>query len=267
MIASVVAVLTAAWFVGRARLGARARRVGSVQLRIVNRIAETIGPDLGRAMGAGSLAVVWFGGWYALPLGPVVGWVGRLAWQRKADLRLQRVRDDQIPDAMRAIAAGLRAGGNLHIAIGVAAEELGAPIAGALERCLARCEVGMDLDHALERLGEDLSTSTASRFVETLRVGAVAGAALPVILDCSAHEIEEWARLARDRRAASAQVRISAIVVGAMPFAFLVLAGPAARGPARVLLGQPIGWVLVTLGFGLDALGWAWMRRVSGEGS
>lgn len=260
----VACVLVLVWFAGRARLGARARRVANVRLRLVDRGVAAIGAPLVRSVVMGGLVAAIACGWWWVPAGAAGGGAWWLSAQRRA-LGRQRARlDEQVPDAMRAIAAGLRAGGSLPLAIAAAGEEMPSPLGAHLARCAARVAVGMPLELALARLRDDTGGDACARLVETLLVGAVAGAALPGILDAGADAHEGWARLERDRRAASAQVRLSAMVVGAMPLAFLLLAGPAARGPMRVLLREPAGWMLLATGLGLDALGWAWMRRLSG---
>lgn len=263
-LALVVCMLAFAWFVQRARLGARARRAAGVRLRVVDRAAAAVGAPLVRAVVAGTLGAAIAVGYAWMPAGAAAGWLWWLVAMRRAHTGERARLDEQVPDAMRAIAAGLRAGGSLPLAIAASGDEMPPPLGPHLARCAARIEVGMHVAEALDRLALDTGTVVCARLVETLQIGAAAGAALPGILDGGASAHEGWARLDRDRRAASAQVRLSAIVVGAMPLAFLVLAGPAARGPMRVLLHEPAGWMLLAVGLGLDALGWAWMRRLSG---
>lgn len=263
LVGVLLAGAVAVWFVGRARLGARARRTGGVRLRIVDRVIAAADAPLIRRMLVGAATCVIVVGWIWGIAGAAAGWGSWAATQRRRVARERDRLDEQIPDAMRAIAAGMRAGGSIALAIGAAGEEMPAPLGAHLARCAARCEVGMHLDDALERWAAEAGTLACRRLVETLRIGAVAGASLPRILDGAATSHEEWARLARDRRAASSQVRLSAIVVAAMPVAFHLLAGPAARGAAQVLVREPLGWALLATGLGLDAVGWAWMRRVA----
>lgn len=263
MMSITICLVVVGWFSDRARLGARARRAGNARRRLRDRMTAIADEALLRSVAIGVLAGAWFFGALGAPLGAL----GAIAWRgiamRRRVHHLAALGDEQIPEVMRAIAAGLRAGGSLPMAIDAAGSEVGAPLGRHLVRCAGRSRVGMDLGAALERLEEEMRSPSGTRFVETLRVGAVAGASLPQILDRAASAQDEWARLSRDRRAASAQVRMSAAVVLAMPLVFLSLAGPAARGPARVLLGEPVGWALLALGIGLDTGGWLWMRRLA----
>lgn len=260
-----LAILVA--FGWRARLGARARAASGVRLRIVDRAMSSANASLLRAVASGAIAAAWLLGWAWVVPGGLAGWAFWFGARRRDGVRAQGRMDEQVPDAMRAIAAGLRAGGGLPLALAAAGEEMPAPLGPHLARCAGRCLVGAPLEEALEILADQAGSDAVARMAETLRVGAVAGASLPRILDTAAGAQEEWARLARDRLAATAQARLSALVVGAMPIAFLTMAGPAARGPARVLLREPIGWVLLAAGLSLDVLGWVWMRALGQGGA
>jgi Flp pilus assembly protein TadB len=69
-------------------------------------------------------------------------------------------------------------------------------------------------------------------------------------------------QIARDRRAASAQAKVSAAVVAVMPVAFFLLIGSGARAQFAFLFGDPIGWALLTTGVLLEAGGALWMRAL-----
>lgn len=252
------------YVVDRARVGLRARRFSGAHLRIVDRVAAAVGPALARTLVAGALVGAWFSGWLGAALGCLGGWLWWGISQRRERAAEAAHLDAQVPDAMRAIAAGLRAGGSLRQAIEASGEEMPEPIGRHLAGCAARCALGMTSDDALLILSRSSGTAGVQRMVETLRVGATAPASLPAILDAAANAQQEWARLNADRRAASAQVRISALVVAGMPVVFIGLAGQGPHGPAQVLLGEPIGWVALAIGLGLDLLGWRWMRSLFG---
>jgi tight adherence protein B len=69
-----------------------------------------------------------------------------------------------------------------------------------------------------------------------------------------------------ERRAASAQARLSCRVLTVVPLcvlAFLVLTEPS----VAAVLRTPVGLACLVLGGGLDALGWWWMRRLIGAAS
>jgi len=255
-----------AWFSGRARLGARARSLGGVRLRAVERLAVAVDRvSLARAT-AGLLAGAAAGG-LSLAL---AGTAGGLAWEPLSRARLRRARsqhvDRQLPDALRATATALRAGRNLAQAIECARDEVPAPLHVALDAAVRHMQVGAPLGRALDVFAETAGSTEAAAAAETMRIGRAAGANLPAILDAAVESLVDRERLARDRRAATAQARMSAMVVGSMPLAFFVTAGSGGRAQLRTLLHDPIGWVLLAAGLGLEAVGFLWTRALVRQG-
>jgi Flp pilus assembly protein TadB len=56
---------------------------------------------------------------------------------------------------------------------------------------------------------------------------------------------------------------MSALVIVLAPVAFTALATSTDRRTAGFLLRTPFGLTCLTLGIGLDLLGWWWMRRIT----
>lgn len=260
MIVVVLAVCIgfAVWFVRRARVGARSRaaaggeqRPGALRIRAAAARAAT------------GLLAGWFAGGWVLGF---VGCVAGAAWLPVRRARTVRAHDAriaaQLPDMLRALAAALRAGRNLPQALEAARDEASEPLRSSLEAAVARIAVGAPLDEALEAIAADAGTADAALAVETLQIGRAAGVNLPAILDVAVESLAERDRIARDRRAASAQAKLSAGVVAAMPLAFFAMVGSGARDQLRVLFGDPIGWVLLGAGLTLEAGGALWMRAL-----
>jgi tight adherence protein B len=95
-----------------------------------------------------------------------------------------------------------------------------------------------------------------------LKIGRAAGANLPLILDVAVESLSEREQIARDRRATSAQAKLSALVVALMPVAFFAIVGSGAHDQVHVLFGDPIGWALLGAGLILEAGGALWMRAL-----
>ena len=99
-------------------------------------------------------------------------------------------------------------------------------------------------------------------------------AALTVVRACAAHggpAAEPLSRAAAmqrgraadiaDRRTHSAQARLSAMVMTALPMCMLALL-LLTSGSVRHVVASPLGVGTVLLGAGLNLLGWRWMRRL-----
>lgn len=216
----------------------------------------------GRLVVAASAGAVALGG-----PGAVIGVGLAAAWDRIAVARAARTRatrmDEQIPDVLRAVSAAVRAGRSLPQALEAAHEEAAEPVAAALGAALARLEVGAPVDDVLETFARTADTDLARVAAETLRVGRAAGGDFPRVLDTAVVASNERLRIARDRRAATSQARMSAAVVGGMPVAFYGLIGSGARDRLLGLLAEPAGWLIVGGGVALELAGVAWMRAMS----
>jgi tight adherence protein B len=83
------------------------------------------------------------------------------------------------------------------------------------------------------------------------------------VIDEVAETLRERERLASELRASTAQARVSAIVVASLPVVFLLLMSAGARDQASLLFGEPIGWLLLGVGGGLEGAGILWIRRLT----
>ena len=85
------------------------------------------------------------------------------------------------------------------------------------------------------------------------------------VLDGVAASLRERVALEREVAALSSQARASAIVLVVAPVVFAAAASMVDRRILDLLVGQPIGWVCLGVGLGLDALGAVWMSRLIGR--
>lgn len=156
-------------------------------------------------------------------------------------------------------------------------------IAAALEACSRSLRTGSSLRSAVR--GTDLPISSA----------LIDGHPLPVVLDAwakrardpaermaatalalaaatggpQAQAMDAAARAVRDRISAtaevaahSAQARLSASVIASLPVVFVAWTLLADHRTAATLVGTPIGWLCLTVGLGLDAVGLVWVRAL-----
>jgi tight adherence protein B len=246
-------------FTRRARLGARARAAAGVHLRVTGLLAR-LSPA--RAVIGALGAFVAMG-----QFGLVTGAIGGMAWEplmraRKARAGSRRL-DEQLPEVLRSIGAAVRAGRSLPQALEVARDEAGGSARAALDAAIGAQSAGASFDAALDAFALSAGTPAAREVAATLRIGRAAGSNLPAVLDVAVESMVEAERIARDRRAATSQARLSAVVIGAMPVAFFAMVGSSARAQLRVLTGDPLGWAILGLGLLLEAGGTLWIRSVT----
>lgn len=172
-----------------------------------------------------------------------------------------RRRARQLPDALDAVATALRGGAALGPAIGNAAS-VGPPLGTELAAIADAVTTGRPLDQALgtwaERSGDTGTGLAAAAMTVASRVGGPGARAV----DGAAASLRDRLDADAEATALATQGRISALVLTFAPVAFAVLLSGLDPRAGGFLLGTPAGWLCITLGLGLDAVGAFWMSRL-----
>ncbi len=239
--------------------------------RLAGRLARaglTCGPDLFVAGVAAAALVAGVGAALALRL-PAAGPVAAaavvavaVAVVRSADRRhLARV-EAQLPGVAQQLAAGLAAGRSLRQALTRAARDAPEPARGELAQIVRELELGGRIETALEEAVERLPAHDLRIIVTAILVQRRTGGNLAQALAALADRLEERARLARELRGATAQARMTAWLVAALPVGGGVMAEIASPGTLARVVGQPPGPVLLVVSAGLYGLGVVLIRRI-----
>lgn len=176
--------------------------------------------------------------------------------------RESRRRTAQLPEALDAVAAGLRGGLALPAAIAGAAS-VGAPLGDELAALARHVDAGRPLAEAVDRwqaaAAGDPHTALAAAALTV--AGGVGGPGARAV-DGAAASLRERLSSDAETRALATQGRASAAVLTVAPigFAFVLTSLDPAAG--RFLLGTPIGWLCISLGLALDGVGAWWMARL-----
>ena len=239
------------------RLGARLARGGI-----------PVGPDLFVALVAAASTAAALLAYLVLRLpiaAPVAAGLvvlGALALVRSADARhLARV-EEQLPGIAQQIAAALAAGLSLRQALTRAARDAPEPARAEFARAVAELELGTRLEAALEGLAERVPAHDLRIMVTAILVQRRTGGNLARALAALSGRLEERAQLARELRGATAQARMTAWLVAALPLGGAMMTEIAAPGTLGQTLGQGIGPMLLTVSAGLYALGVLGIRRI-----
>lgn len=175
--------------------------------------------------------------------------------------RAHRRRIRQLPDALEAVAAGLRGGSSLPSAIADAAT-IGSPLGPELGALAAETAAGRALAGVVAGWADRAPDRQSRLAAAALAVAAEVGGPGARALDGAAASLRD--RRASDDEAAalSTQGRLSAVVLTAAPVVFAFLLATLDPASAHFLLGTPPGWICIVSGLGLDALGAWWMSRL-----
>lgn len=176
--------------------------------------------------------------------------------------RRRKTFDSQVPDTLQMFSGGLRAGHSLLRAIDAAAQENDGPMAEELSRIVNETRIGRDLGESMA----DVSRRTASEdfywIAQAIEIHREVGGDLAEVLDHVGETIRDRNQVKGQVRALSAEGRISAMVLMALPI--LMFIGLVTFNPtyARVFTTTFIGFVMLAAAIALLSTGGLWLSRI-----
>lgn len=176
--------------------------------------------------------------------------------------RRRRKFDGQVPDTLQMFSGGLRAGHSLLRAIDAAAQENEAPMAEELSRIVNETRIGRDLGESLEDVANRTASEDFQGIAQAIEIHREVGGDLAEVLDHVGETIRDRNQVRGQVRALSAEGRISALVLMALPilmFVGLVIFNPTY---ARVFTTTVIGFVMVGAAIVLMSIGGLWLSRI-----
>ncbi|WP_141703769.1 type II secretion system F family protein [Planobispora rosea] len=217
---------------------------------------------LGVAFGATVLFGLLLSPVAGLLLGPGPAWAACAFYRRHRAAQRSRRFAEQLPDALQLVVGSLRSGFSLGQALAALVRESAEPVSTEFGRALAETRIGVDLEDALEKAAERTACRDLSWLVMAIRIQREVGGNLAEIMATAVDTMRERARLRRHVRALTAEGRLSAYVLIALPIGvggwmFLI------RGEyVRPLYTEPLGIVLLVAAVLLVAFGAFWMSRL-----
>jgi tight adherence protein B len=191
-------------------------------------------PDFVLAVGmvtlvSGGLGLVLGGPLLGLLLAGVVPLGAKLLLKVRAGRR-QAAFADQLDDSLQLMAGSLRAGHSLLRAVDSVSQEAEAPTSEEFARIVNETRVGRDLNDALDEVAERMGSDDFTWVAQAIAIHREVGGNLAEVLDAVGHTIRERNAIRRQVKALSAEGKLSAIVLMALPFgvtAFLTMTNPA----------------------------------------
>ena len=248
------------------------RRLQNARLgRSIDRLLEGAGLDLRPgelAVIVVSASTVFFALGYVIGglllgtlLAPVPVVVTRVVLAMRRDRR-QAAFSDQLTDVLQLITGSLRAGYGLLQGIDAVARDAEEPAAGEFRRILIEHRLGRELSDAMDGCAQRMSNDDFSWVVQAIGIHRDVGGDLGRVLDNIISTIRDRGDVHRQVRALSAEGRMSAVVLTALPFVVLIVIQLASPDYTAVLFTQPIGWVMLAVAAVLMLTGTLWIRRL-----
>ena len=181
--------------------------------------------------------------------------------RRARKRRLVRI-EEQLPDAADFIARALRAGHSFSNVLQIVGNELPEPLSGEFRIAREEINYGVPQGEALHNMAARIPLTDLRYLVIAILIQRETGGNLAEILTNIAHIIRGRLRLAAQVRVLSAEGRMSACILGLLPFAvggMLVLVNPTY---VMVLWTDPIGIKMLWIALGMIVIGVIWLKKM-----
>lgn len=181
----------------------------------------------------------------AMPLGVIALMRGR---------RLRRF-ETQFPDALDLLGRAVRAGHAFTTGLELIASECDEPISAEFRTTYEEQSLGLPLRDSLLNLTERVPLIDVRLFVIALLVQRDVGGNLAEILDELARVVRERFRIYGDVKTKSAQGKLTAAILVALPFAMAAVIGYVNPGYVRMLFDDPILRIVLMVALCLQGIG------------
>lgn len=207
-----------------------------------------------------------FGWLFSGPVGGLVVFVlvillvfGFINW---AGSREKRKFEQQLPDTLVLLATSLRAGYSLLQAVEAVASEAPNPTAREFGRAIAEARLGRSVPEALQGITERTQSKDFEWAVMAIEIQREVGGNLAEVLQTVADTMLARNRLRGEIKALTAEGRISAFVLGALPFAMALFLYTSNRDYLMPLFENTFGLIAIGVGIVLMIGGIFWLRKI-----
>lgn len=169
---------------------------------------------------------------------------------------------NDLDDIVTLLATNVRAGHSLLQALDTVAQEVDDPAKTEIARAVNQVRLGRDLSDAVEETADRMDSDDFRWVAQAIAIHRQVGGNLGHVLDTIGVTIRERGRIRRQVRALSAEGRLSAWVLLALPIFVslaLLLVNPSYLA---TLTSSAIGYVLIFAAVFLMIIGGLWLRKV-----
>lgn len=181
--------------------------------------------------------------------------------RRARRLRLLKI-EQQLPEAADFLARAMRAGHSFSNVLQMVGSELPEPLSGEFRTAHEEINYGVPMHEALTNLAGRIPLTDLRYLVIAVLIQREAGGNLAEILGNISHIIRERLKLVAQVRVLSAEGRMSAWVLGLLPFGVTLMMLLTSPAYIRVLWTDPTGVRLLWYGAGMLTLGVLWLRKL-----
>lgn len=190
--------------------------------------------------------------------GALLPWI----YVKRATVKRKDAIEEQLPDALDLMARAMMAGHAFPSALKMVGDEMPEPISGEFRIAFDEVNYGISVHDALTNLIERVNSTDMSYFVISVLLQRETGGNLAELLGNLSKLIRERLKLLGAVRVLSAEGRLSAQILTALPFVVAMVVNLVNPEFMKVLWTDPTGLQLVGGALLLMLMGYYWMRRI-----
>lgn len=191
----------------------------------------------------------------SLLISVVVGVAGPVIYLRITSAKRLRLFGEQLPDALDVMVRSLQAGHPVSAAMTLVTKEMPDPIGTEFGIAVDEMTYGLDLKDALANLGERVGVEDFQYVVVSINIQSETGGNLAEVLHGLSTVIRARFRMFKKIRALSAEGRLSAKILAAMPFVFGGLVFLSKPGFYQDAAGDPLFFPFLGVALVLEIIG------------
>ncbi|MDA8065356.1 MAG: type II secretion system F family protein [Thermaerobacter sp.] len=227
------------------------------------RVSEFLALAVGCGAGPFLLVLLLLGNGPAALAAGMVGLAAPFGYLRSRQGSRRELLEQGLPDFLTGLANSLRAGYSLAQSMATACQAGSGPVAQEFAQAVAEMAVNVPMDRALEGMVRRVGSRDLELVVTVILVQRQVGGNLAAALDRLAEFLRRRREIRGQLRVLTAQARLSAWIISALPVALAVGLSAVSPQYMRVLVRTSFGWVLLGVGGALLALGVLWVSRVA----
>jgi tight adherence protein B len=199
--------------------------------------------------------------WAAFLIGAAAGSLPLLYVQRKRTARLRKF-EEQFPDSLEFMARSMRAGHAFSVSLEMLHREFQEPLAGEFRRAFEEHNLGMPLDLALQKLGQQVPSLDVHFFVSAVLLQKRTGGNLAEILDKLAYVIRERFKLRGKIRAISAHGRMTGMALTLIPIGVAAMMFIVNPDYVTFFVREDVGNIMMVGAIVLQVIGYMIIKKI-----
>ena len=179
----------------------------------------------------------------------------------KASQRIKKFHE-QLPDTLQLIGGSLKAGYSFNQALGMVQDETKPPISDEFKRVLSEIRMGSPEKDALDNMAKRINSEHLDWTVIAINVQREVGGNLAEVMEIIASTIRERDRVMNQIKALTAEGRISAYILIALPIVVGMILSILNREYVSLLVTTKLGLIITAIAFTLMVIGSVWIIKI-----